>query len=42
VRAAAVDSALAAAEKLLREKASGSAGAVLIDTSIRNLKGQIN
>jgi F-type H+-transporting ATPase subunit b len=42
VRAAAVDSALAAAEKLLREKAAGSAGAALIDDSIRNLEGRLN
>lgn len=42
VRAAAVDTALAAAERLLREKASGAAGAALIDDSIRNLKGRLN
>ena len=42
VRAAAVDTALAAAERILREKASGAAGAALIDDSIRNLKGRLN
>jgi F-type H+-transporting ATPase subunit b len=42
VRAAAVDMALAAAEKLLREKAAGAAGAALVDESIANLKGRLN
>lgn len=42
VRAAAVDTALAAAEKILREKASGASGAALVDDSIRNLKGRLN
>jgi F-type H+-transporting ATPase subunit b len=42
VRAAAVDAALAAAERILREKAAGAAGAALIDDSIRNLKGRLN
>ena len=42
VRAAAVDTALAAAERILREKASGVAGAALIDDSIRGLKGRLN
>ena len=42
VRAAAVDTALAAAERILREKASGAAGAALIDDSIRGLKGRLN
>lgn len=42
VRAAAVDTALAAAERILREKASGAAGAALIDDGIRNLKGRLN
>ena len=42
VRAAAVDLALAAAEKILREKASGAAGAALIDQSIRDLKTRLN
>jgi F-type H+-transporting ATPase subunit b len=40
VRAAAVDMAMAAAEKILREKATG--GAALVDESIRNLKGRLN
>jgi hypothetical protein len=39
VRAAAVDMAIAAAEKLLREQA---AGAALIGESIRGLKGWLN
>jgi F-type H+-transporting ATPase subunit b len=38
VRAAAVDMAMAAAEKILREKTAGPAGAALIDESISNLK----
>lgn len=42
VRAAAVDLALAAAEKILREKAGGAAGAALIDQSIRDLKTRLN
>jgi F-type H+-transporting ATPase subunit b len=42
VRAAAVDLAIAAAEKILREKASGAAGAALIDQSIRDLKTRLN
>lgn len=42
VRAAAVDLAMSAAEKILREKASGAAGAALIDESIRGLKGRLN
>ena len=42
VRAAAVDTAIAAAEKILREQAAGAAGAQLIDESIRNLKGRLN
>jgi F-type H+-transporting ATPase subunit b len=42
VRAAAVDMALAAAERILREKASGAAGTALIDQSIRDLKGRLN
>jgi F-type H+-transporting ATPase subunit b len=42
VRAAAVDLAIAAAEKILREKAAGAAGAALIDQSIRDLKGRLN
>jgi F-type H+-transporting ATPase subunit b len=42
VRAAAVDMAIAAAEKILREKAAGPAGASLIDQGIRDLKGRLN
>jgi F-type H+-transporting ATPase subunit b len=42
VRAAAVDAAIAAAEKILREKMAGSAGAAYIDESIRELKGRLN
>ena len=42
VRAAAVDAALAAAERILREKAAGAGGAALIDQSIRDLKGRLN
>ena len=42
VRAAAVDMAIAAAEKILREQAAGAAGAQLIDESIRGLKGRLN
>jgi F-type H+-transporting ATPase subunit b len=42
VRAAAVDVAIAAAEKILREKAAGAGGAALIDDSIRTLKTRLN
>ena len=42
VRASAIDAAVAAAEKILREKASGAAGAAIIDQSIRDLKGRLN
>jgi F-type H+-transporting ATPase subunit b len=42
VRAAAVDMAIAAAEKILREQAAGAGGTQLIDESIRNLKGRLN
>jgi F-type H+-transporting ATPase subunit b len=42
VRTAAVDMAIAAAEKILREKATGPAGASLIDQGIRDLKGRLN
>jgi F-type H+-transporting ATPase subunit b len=42
VRAAAVDMAIAAAEKILREQAAGAAGAQLIDEGIRGLKGRLN
>jgi F-type H+-transporting ATPase subunit b len=42
VRAAAIDLAVAAAEKVLRERAAGAVGAALVDESIRNLKGRLN
>ena len=42
VRTAAVDMAIAAAEKILREKAAGAAGTALIDESIRTLKTRMN
>jgi F-type H+-transporting ATPase subunit b len=42
VRSAAVDMAIAAAEKILREKAAGAGGAALIDETIRGLKGRLN
>jgi F-type H+-transporting ATPase subunit b len=42
VRAAAVDMAIAAAEKILREKAAGTGGAALIDESIKTLKTRLN
>ena len=42
VRAAAVEMAIAAAEKILREKAAGTGGTALIDESIRDLKGRLN
>jgi F-type H+-transporting ATPase subunit b len=42
VRAAAIEVALAAAEKILREKTTGTGGASLVDQSIRDLKGRLN
>jgi F-type H+-transporting ATPase subunit b len=42
VRTAAVDMAIAAAEKILRDKAAGAAGAALIDESIRSIKTRLN
>ena len=42
VRAAAIEVAVAAAEKILREKASGAGGISLVDQSIRELKGRLN
>jgi F-type H+-transporting ATPase subunit b len=42
VRAAAVELAIAAAEKILREKSAGAAGTALIDQGIRDLKGRLN
>jgi hypothetical protein len=34
--------AVAAAEKILRERMAGAAGSQLIDESIRDLKGRLN
>jgi F-type H+-transporting ATPase subunit b len=42
VRAAAVDTAISAAERILREQAAGAGGAQLIDQGIRDLKGRLN
>ncbi len=42
VRASAIDAAVAAAERILREKTAGAGGAALIDQSIRDLKGRLN
>ena len=42
VRGSAIDVAVAAAEKILREKMAGTGGAALIDQSIRDLKGRLN
>ena len=42
VRAAAIDVAMAAAERILREKTAGAGGASLIDQGIRDLKGRLN
>jgi F-type H+-transporting ATPase subunit b len=42
VRAAAVDMAIAAAEKILRDKAAGAGGSALIDESIRSIKTRLN
>jgi F-type H+-transporting ATPase subunit b len=42
VRATAVDTAIAAAEKLLAEQARGSVGTGLIEQSIRDLKTRVN
>jgi F-type H+-transporting ATPase subunit b len=42
VRASAIDMAVAAAEKILREKMAESGGAALVDQSIRDLKGRLN
>ena len=41
VRAAAVDRAIAAAERILRERAAGAGGAALIEQGIRDLKGRL-
>jgi F-type H+-transporting ATPase subunit b len=42
VRAAAVDAAVAAAERMLKAKMSAEAGSGLIDQSIRDLRGRLN
>lgn len=42
VRAAAVDAAVMAAEKIIAGKVSGNAGAGLIDEAIKDLKGKLN
>jgi F-type H+-transporting ATPase subunit b len=42
VRLAAVDAAIAAAERILRTKISGATAARLVDQSIRDLKGKLN
>src|SRR5262245_16413691 len=42
VRAAAVDMAIAAAEKILRDKAAGAGGTALIDEGIRSIKTRLN
>jgi F-type H+-transporting ATPase subunit b len=42
VRATAVDTALAAAERLLKTRASGATGTGLVDEAIRDLKGRLN
>jgi F-type H+-transporting ATPase subunit b len=42
VRSAAVDTALAAAEKILKGRVAGATGTSLIDDSIRDLKGKLN
>lgn len=42
VRATAVDAAIAAAERILKEKVSGSAATTLIAESIQGLKGKLN
>lgn len=42
VRAAAVDNAIAAAEKILKERATGASAGTLIDTSLRDLEGKLN
>ena len=42
VRGAAVDAAIAAAEKILKDRVAGETAANLIDQSIRDLKGRLN
>lgn len=42
VRAAAVDTAIAAAERILKSRVTGATGAALVDQGIRDLKGKLN
>ena len=42
VRAAAVDAAISAAERLITDKMEGAGGADLVNRSIRDLKGKLN
>jgi F-type H+-transporting ATPase subunit b len=42
VRSSAVDTAMAAAHKILAGKTAGATGATLIDDAIRDLKGKLN
>jgi F-type H+-transporting ATPase subunit b len=42
VRAAAVDVAMSAAQRLIADKVAGAAGADLVNRSIRDLKGKLN
>src|SRR5262245_51170374 len=42
VRSIAVDTAIAAAERMLREKVTPAAGAQLVEQGIRDLKGKLN
>jgi F-type H+-transporting ATPase subunit b len=42
VRASAIDAAIAAAEKILREKLASGGDAALVDQSIRDLRGRLN
>lgn len=42
VRASAVDTAIAAAEKILKDRASGATAEALIQSSIKDLEGKLN
>ncbi|HET7738934.1 MAG TPA: ATP F0F1 synthase subunit B, partial [Tepidiformaceae bacterium] len=42
VRAAAVEAAVSAAEKVLRTRAQGDTGKILVDEAIRDLKTRVN
>lgn len=42
VRASAVDNAIAAAEKILKARATGATAKALVDTGIRDLEGKLN